>query len=220
MKGLDLCEEFYTRIVKNQLPVSFPALSERVAVGLVGNGSECFGYDDLDSQDHDWGAELFFWLEESDRAHIPKLNAWQDFLLELTPIYPRRKVTQHGAYVGAITVGNFFESLIGFPEGPQTIEQWRSVPQENLAMAVNGRVFYDPTGHFTAIRQRLLQYYPEDYRRKKIAARCMAIAQTGQYNLPRFEKRGMLVEYQLTQARFVIECMALTFLLNRSYTKI
>jgi len=57
-----------------------------------------------------------------------------------------------------------------------------------LATAVNGRIFQDQAGKFTAIRNTLVNDYPDDVRIKKIAARCMSAGQAGQYNYPRCVK--------------------------------
>jgi hypothetical protein len=91
------------------------------------------------------------------------------------------------------------------------------VPEENLAMTVNGQVFYDGDGRFTKTRKKLLQYYPEDLRRKKMAARCMAIAQTGQYNFLRMSQREDWVIVQTVLTRFCDNVTGLVFLLNRTF---
>jgi hypothetical protein len=51
MQGLELCRLFYERY--GALLMDADALPF-VTVGLVGNGSECFGFDDEISQDHDF----------------------------------------------------------------------------------------------------------------------------------------------------------------------
>ncbi|MCK7509469.1 MAG: DUF4037 domain-containing protein [Desulfobacterales bacterium] len=53
------------------------------------------------------------------------------------------------------------------------------VPESALAAATNGKVFNDPLGEFTLIRNRLLHFYPDDVRLKKMAARCMTIGPVG-----------------------------------------
>ena len=60
-------------------------------------------------------------------------------------------------------------------------------------------------------------FYPEDVRLKKIAARCMGMAQAGQYNLLRSLRRGETATAMLAAARFSEQAISMTFLLNRRY---
>ena len=216
MKGLELNRVFFEEI-RPQLQEGFPSLYACMAVGLVGNGSECFGYDDAISRDHDWGVAPQIWLPEEKRALIPALQDWLEKAMESKPGYPYPTATRYCAQRGVGTVGDFYASLTGCPEGPQTISEWDRVPQENLALAVNGEVFYDGDGTFTRIRSRILAFYPEDYRLKKLAARCAAAAQTGQYNYRRCLQRGDAVTAQIVEARFLTEICGLVFLLNRCF---
>ena len=217
MKALDFSGKYFREIAFPALQNKFPELVSRMAVGLVGNGSECFGYDDEISRDHDWGVDFFIWLSENDKEMIPQVAAFKKRLFEETPPEFKRERSEYGTWIGVMTADDFYKRMIGFPEGPDEIGQWRMVPEENLAMTVNGSVFYDGEGRFTKTRQKLLQYYPEDLRRKKMAARCMALAQTGQYNYMRMSRRQDWVTVQAVLTRFCDNATGIVFLLNKTF---
>jgi hypothetical protein len=101
---------------------------------------------------------------------------------------------------------------------PKTLMEWFRIPEQYLATCTNGKVFHDPLGLFSAWRKDLLSFYPEDVRLKKIAARCMTAAQSGQYNLARSIKRSEKVAAAITEVKFCSDLMSLVFLLNRKYT--
>ncbi|MDR2665497.1 MAG: DUF4037 domain-containing protein, partial [Oscillospiraceae bacterium] len=215
--ALSLSEAYFRETALPSLRREFPGLLGRVAAGLVGNGSECFGYDDEISRDHDWGVDFFIWLPDGDDGHITGITQWKERLFAQYPPPFLRERSQYGARVDVSTCGGFYKALIGFERGPQTLGQWRAVPEENLAMAVNGAVFMDGAGEFTATRRYLLGYVPEDLRLKRIAAHCMALAQTGQYNYDRCMRRGDSVTAYTTIAKFMDSAVALVFLLNRVF---
>ena len=215
--GMELSREYFFEVAQPSLEEGFPSLFPRLAAGLVGNGSECFGYDDEVSRDHDWGVDFYIWTSSSDSGAIPELREWKSRLLEkLPPEFPRTR-SEYGARIGVMTCSRFYSELIGAPAGPQTLSEWLRVPEDNLALAVNGSVFMDGAGEFTKTREYLLGYYPEDIRRKKIAAKCMALAQTGQYNHDRTERRGDRVTLRGVLSRFNDAALALVFLLNKAY---
>ena len=119
--------------------------------------------------------------------------------------------------VGPLSIEGFYGRFIGMPQPPQTWKQWRLVPEQFLAVSTNGAVFSDRLGAFTAFREALLGFYPEDVRLKKIAARCMGMAQAGQYNLLRSLKRGRRQRPCLPPRVFSEQAVSMTFLLNKRY---
>lgn len=217
MQALQLSKQFFEEIAYPSLQAEFSGDIDKIAAGLVGNGSECFGYDDEYSKDHDWGIDFFLWVPKEEQHLIGPLAAWKEKLFSEHAGYPLRERSFYGAHIDVMTADDFYLQLIGFPQGPSTITEWRMVPEENLAMVVNGEVFCDPFGAFTATRKRMLEYYPEDLRCKKIAARCMAIAQTGQYNLCRCAGRGDIVTVRVILARFAEQVISMVFLLNKVF---
>lgn len=217
MNGMQISKEYFETVAKPRLEADFPDLFPRLAAGLVGNGSECFGYDDEISRDHDWGADFFIWVSEQDASYIPELTSWKTRLLTFFPPEHARTQSEYGANISVMTNGMFYKQLIGTEDYPSDILQWFRIPENNLAMVVNGEVFMDNLGEFTAKRQRFLAHYPEDFRKKKIAAKCMAIAQTGQYNHMRMAKRNEFVTVSTVLSKFIDNVTGLIFLLNRVY---
>jgi hypothetical protein len=219
MKGLDLAREYYLEVGRPALLKQFPALSGRIAAGLVGEGSECFGFDDELSRDHDFGPAFCLWLSAKD--YQTRGNALQQAYDRLPPEfkgYAARAQTQYaGKRVGVFEIGAFYEKFLRINHPPLSLAEWRSLPESALSAATNGKIFEDGTGEFSAFRENLLAFYPEDLRLKKISARCIVIAQSGQYNYMRSAARGEHVAAAHALALFVDAAISLVFLLNRRY---
>jgi hypothetical protein len=215
--GLSLSRAYFFDTALPELKREFGDLTARLAAGLCGNGSECFGYDDEISRDHDWGTDFFLWVPEADREWIPALTTFKSRLFEERPPLHRRTRSEYGARVGVLTVGDFYRSLIGTAHGPSDLPGWYRVPEENLALSVNGEVFIDGAGEFTKTREYLLGYFPEDLRRKRISYHCMSVAQSGQYNLRRMYLRGDFFTARTALSRFSESVIALVLLLNRVF---
>ncbi|MBQ3823571.1 MAG: hypothetical protein II808_00035, partial [Clostridia bacterium] len=66
MKGLDVCREYFNAYGLPMLRRDFPDLLAVSAAGLAGSGSECFGYDDEISRDHDFEPGLCLFLPGED----------------------------------------------------------------------------------------------------------------------------------------------------------
>lgn len=198
----------------------FPELMPFLAVGLSGSGSECLGYDDAVSRDHDF--EPGFCIFLPDEETVDRRTA---FLLErayagLPREYMglRRSLVQPvgGARRGVLRTGDFFMEKTGSPNGELTLQQWLTVPEYALAEAVNGEVFFDGFGEVSAIRGRLSRY-PEDIRRKKLAGNLLLMAQSGQYNYRRCLQHGETGAAQLAAFEFAKSTMETVFLLNNRY---
>ena len=219
MKGMELSRLYYEEVCKPAIEKEAGELTERTAVGLVGEGSECYGYDDEISRDHDFGPSCCFWLTKEDyRTYGGKLREILDSLPKSFMSFPALKMSEWGGgRRGVLNTESFYRKFTGKENGPETLDEWRMIPETNLSIVTNGSVFSDPLGEFTKIRNRLLEYYPEDIRLDKIASRCMKIAQSGQYNLGRCLKRGEFVAARIAEAEFINESIYMIYLLNKKY---
>ncbi len=123
MKGMDLSRTYFQETVLSGLERDWPELLPRLAAGLVGNGSDCFGYDDEISQDHDWGVEYFLWLPEDLADRRETLENWRQRVFRESPPSIGRVRSAYGARIGVQTVGEFYQSLLGRSQGPETLVQ-------------------------------------------------------------------------------------------------
>jgi len=219
MQGLELARRYFETYGLPLLENEFAAQKDQIAAGLVGRGSECFGYDDEQSKDHDFEAGFCFWLsDEAEQAFgFPLMRAYN----RLPKSFLGVKMQAHSYYgnsrVGVFRISDFYRELIGLPRAPETAEEWLYTPEYALSNATNGAVFYDGAGVFSSIRQTLLDFYPEDVRRKKIAA-CLCIsAQSGQYNFSRCLVHGEPGAALLARNEFVTAALHLLFLLEKRY---
>ncbi len=217
--GMQLCRDYFEKLCFPVLNKIFPEQINRMAIGLVGEGSECYGFDDQISQDHDFGARIMVWLTQEDYA---ALGQKVQQVLDCLPKDFGHSDTNFAAsccYTGksVFSIEDFYAKYTGLYHLPETLKQWQAIPEHHLSVATNGQVFFDPVGRFTAYRKTLLNFYPEDIRLKKIAARCMKIAQAGQYNFGRCLKRGEYVAANLAAAEFIEAGISIVFLLNRHY---
>lgn len=220
MTGLELARGFYERHGAPMLHEQFPALEGKIAVGLVGGGSECFGYDDAISRDHDFepGFCLFLPDESSvsrqdafalERSYAKLPKEYGGFLrATLAPVGGNRH--------GVLRTADFFHRYTGLDGAPKHWREWLSIPDWALAEATNGAVFRDDLGQFSALRAAL-STPPEDVRLKKLAGQLLLMAQAGQYNHPRCTRRGDRAAAQLAAIEFSNAAMAAAFALDGRY---
>ena len=215
MKGLEEAKLLYEQQGKAWLHALFPELENRIAVGLAGHGSECFGYDDELSRDHDFEPGFCLWLTDEDDIRFgPRLaRAYRENLVSSTSA----KSAMGEKKLGVLRISDFYRRYTGCSGAPESPEHWLSLPSHALAEATNGQVWRDDLGEFTAIREALLHGMPEDVRLKKIAARAVEMAQSGQYNYSRCLKHGEAGSAQLALTEFVKSCCSIVFLLNRRH---
>ena len=217
MKGLELCRLYYNEVGASALKAAFPDVMSRAAVGLSGQGSDCLGFDDELSRDHDFGPGFIVWLSDADyETHGEALQRAYDALPREFMGYERKPTHTGAQRVGVMRTSDFYRYYIGCTV-PETLMQWVRIQEHFLATCTSGEVFEDGLGEFTAIRDALLPCYPEDVRLKKLAARAATMAQSGQYNYYRMLRRGDVFGARLALGEFLNAALSMMYLLNFRY---
>lgn len=218
LKGMALAKAYFQEYGEPLLNQGFSQYKGEMAAGLVGEGSECLGFDDEISRDHDFGPGFCIWLPEELYSRIGQ--QLQEAYHQLPRTYKgqtRMETEQGKGRVGPMTIEGFYQKFTGRPYGPEHHLEWLRIPESFLATATNGQVFYDGKGTFTKVRQRLLQFYPKDVAKKKLAAKLVVMAQSGQYNYIRCAKRQDAGAAYFACGEFIKSALGVIFLLNRIY---
>ena len=218
ISGLEISRQYYEQYGKLMIHEKFPDYENRIAVGLVGEGSECFGFDDEISRDHDFGPGFCMWLAKEDYKKIGKrLQKEYDKLPKEFMGYRRFEMQSAGKRVGVFSVAKFYKQFLGIKRAPKTDEEWLGINEAALAHATNGEVFSDELGGFSYIRNKLKKYYPDNVWRRRIAQTAALMSQTGQYNYPRMIQRKDLTTAGIYLHDFIRNTMQMLYLLNRQY---
>ena len=219
MKGLELAEKYYNTHGRKMLQSKFPHLADQMATGLVGYGSECLGFDDELSMDHDYGPSFCVWLpREIYKQYGAQMQAAYEELPQEFMGYSGRVSQEQGrGRVGVLCLEDFYLGILGRDTVPETEQEWLALSEENLATATNGKVFEDHLGKFSSVRNGLLQYYPKAVWIRRLVQALAKAAQAGQYNYARAMKRGERIAAELSLTEFIQESMQAVYLLNRKY---
>ncbi|MBQ3514037.1 MAG: DUF4125 family protein [Lachnospiraceae bacterium] len=217
--NLERCRKFYETYGAKMIHEKFPEYEERIAVGLVGEGSDCFGYEDEISKDHDYGLGFCMWLCKEDHEKIGEAlqKEYEELICHfeqgssLNLFFAQRR--------GVFTISDFYNRLLGTSYDFET--SWKleysGLLEENLATAVNGVVFRDDFGLFLGVRKKLLEYYPDNIWRLKLAQSLHEFSQYAQSNYPRMMARKDYVTANLCIVKAMESTMDLVFLLNKTY---
>ncbi len=220
MKGIEISKAYFNEYGLPMLKNDFLEILPYFCVGLVGSGSDCYGFDDETSRDHDFEPGFCIFLPDED-----VIDRRTEFLLErayaklpkefmglkrslISPVGGRRN--------GVIRISDFYLNKIGCSDGNLNVRDWLTVSESYLFEATNGEIFFDNYGEFTEIRNRIL-HMPEDIRLKRLAGNLLLMAQSGQYNYSRCLSHGETGAAQLAVIEFVKAAMKTVFLLNKKY---
>ncbi len=218
--GSTLSKEYFSKFGQPLFADKFPDLYGLLCFGLCGPGSECYGFDDEISRDHDFepGFCVFYPENMLTRRQVFELErAYAGLPAEYEGL-KRAPVRAYGGVPrrGVIGINEYFSRYLGELIEPASIDDWLYISEERLCEALNGEIFVDNCGEFTRRRQ-LLSSPPPDVIKKRLAGRLFEISQDGGYNYVRALKRADGVQARLFLDDFVTGAAACIYLLNDMY---
>lgn len=193
MKGLEIAKSFWKEHGEPMITERFPEFKGRLAVGLVGAGSECYGYDDDVSRDHDFEPGFCIYLPGENvvdrRTEFLLTRAYESLPKEYMGLRRGLFRPAGGNRRGVFRTADVYRSMTGLAGRPEGWRPFLATPDYAIAEAINGEVFYDGYGEFSGIREAWSNP-PEDVRRKKLCGYLVTMSQTGEYNCGRMLARG------------------------------
>ncbi len=218
-KNIVRCRHFYETYGAPMIHEKFPEYENRIAAGFAGEGSDCFGFDDDISTDHDYGTGFCMWLTDEDFERIGSaLQKEYQSLMKQNGNDDSLHLFLDGRR-GASTIANFYASILGTDITAQKMTDylWMTLPEDRLATAVNGEIYRDDFGEFGRIRDMLSGYYPERVRLIKLAEQMYHFSQNIQSNYARMMARKDYLTAGICVTQAAKSAMSLVYLLNRRY---
>ncbi len=220
MNVIEKNRRFYEEQVADLIHTQFAGYESRIAVGIAGEGSDCFGYDDVLSRDHDFGTGVCLWVtdEDMDRFGYNLSIAYNELADSQERSYYTDRLRERR---GVMTIHDFYSDILQIDCDVQnclmTEEDWYRLDHSCLKTATNGEIFRDDLGVFSAFRKLLLDYYPQRVWKIRIAEQLHEFASSVQVNYARCMTRGDVVAAQLCRSQGIKAAMELYFLLKKEY---
>ena len=134
MNGLKLAKAYYESYGRPMLEEQFAEILPKLACGLCGSGSECFGFDDAVSEDHDFEPGFLIFLPCEDEVDRKTAFALERAYAKLPKEFMgyKRSMVQPvgGARHGVVRTAEFFTEKCGSPDGALTREQYEQALRE------------------------------------------------------------------------------------------
>jgi len=201
--GIYLAEQYYNKFGKTMIDEKFPEYADKIAVGIAGEGSDCYGFDDRISRDHDFGCGFCIWLDDETYGKIGEsLQTEYNSLPEYFRGFPKLKIRR-----GVFKISDFTEKIKG---------DFYNIPEYAFAELTNGKIFRDDSGILSEIRKKY-SYYPDNIRNARLSQALAQACQDGQCNYPRAMARGDILGAQILLNDFANDVINIAFILNRKY---
>lgn len=230
IKGMQLCEKFYSELVKPLIEGEYPGM--KYSAGISGSGSEVLGFDTELSTDHHWGPRVMLFLRGED---IGKKEELWDFLSRnlptefcgysthfgkpdeigvqlLRPATPGEPINHR---IEVFTIKSFFEKYLHIdPDIHLEPADWLVLSEQKLRTIRSSRIFHDGL-NWMHYREKF-HYYPHDVWLYLLASEWSKIAQEEPF-MGRCGEVGDETGSRIITARLVESVMRLCFLTEKEY---
>lgn len=226
LKGMELCKKYYEAYGEIMLKTKFKKYFDQITVGLVGEGSDCYGLDDEASRDHDWGPGFCIWVSRSLYKKIGKdLEKAYDNLPKEYLGFKRTESAKAKGRVGVLITEDYYKDIIGpdfsiedDDDIEKSIDLNMAIAEDySLAACVNGEIFHEGKGKFMLVRNKLLKGYPFYVRLMKIAQSAALFSQGAQYNYARMKKRGDIIGANISIAEGLKNALKILYYIDNKY---
>lgn len=216
---IEISHDFFDEVLVPILQKHFPDETAQIAFGVFGYGSEVLGLDDDYSSDHHWGLrvdalmpDLMIKVRGPELLRIVEANLPESY----------KGHSLRTGYVGTKALAlssleEFLSQTIGLNQPPQTHAEWLGIPEEDIIHVINGQIWRDDAGRFSAIRTTLNGYYPEPVRLRRIAHWCRYFSGMGTYALHRAILRHNEHYATIAFGKAIRWGVQLAFLLEKQY---
>jgi hypothetical protein len=216
---IDISHGFFDEFVRPILARQFLNEFGQMAFGVWGLGSEALRLDDDFSRDHHWGLRIdaimpLELLQERWSSMAAALEAGLPNSYQGHSLGERAVV---GAGITPDSLRGLLSRTIGIDHPPQTDAEWLAIPEEDITHVINGEVWHDPLGRFTAVRDTLKAYYPEPVRLRRLAHWCRYYSGMGTYALKRALLRDNQYYASIAFGRSIRLGVQMAFMLDKSY---
>jgi hypothetical protein len=216
---IDISRDFFFEVLKPILERHFPTATAQTTFGVFGYGSEVLRLDDEYSADHHWGIRINALMPEAlfEEQAADILRVVEREIPASFRGHSLREGLSGGKGLSLTSLEGYLRRTVGLTKTPETYLEWLSVPEEDITHIINGEIWQDDTGQFSAIRQAFLAYYPEPVRLRRIAHWCRYFSGMGAYALKRALLRYNEWYASVAFARAIRLGVQLAFLLDKRY---
>lgn len=224
--GLLLSEEYYESVGAPMLTAGYSNYYDRMTIGQIGEGSDCYGFDDEYSRDHDWGPGFSIWLEDTLYEEIgERLTQDYEALPKEWKGYERLTLLTGRGRVGVHKTSDYLKYYLG----EQAYKEWRNtgalsrstmagLESYQLAALCNGRIYHEGSDcELIRLRKYLMNYYDDSTLCILLAEHICRFGQNAQYNYHRMKQRGDDLTAWMMLAEGMKEALKVGYLCNRIY---